>query len=259
MNVKDLYNLNGKTAIVTGGGRGLGEQVAYAFAEAGTNVVVCSRNIEACQEVSDRLEKLGVRSLALPCDVVNPDEIHFVVQKTIDEFKTIDILVNNSGATWGAPALELNVDKWDHVMDVNVKGVFLFSQAVGKIMIKQGSGKIINIASITGFGGQNPKIVDAIGYTTSKGAVINFTKDLAVKLAPYNVHVNAIAPGFFLTKMTKNHLQYVDKEIIERTPARRLGTNFDLKGPALFLASKASDFIIGQVLVVDGGIQASVI
>ncbi|MEH7378566.1 SDR family oxidoreductase [Neobacillus drentensis] len=259
MNIMDLFNLKGKTAIVTGGGRGLGEQIALAYAEAGANVVVCSRNIEACEEVSERLEKLGVRSLALQCDVSNYDDIQNVVQKTVEEFGTIDILVNNSGASWVAPALEMEIDKWNRIMDINLKGVFLFSQAVGKVMVEQGSGKIINIASLFGLGGQDPKIADSICYSTSKGAVINFTKDLAVKLAPYNVHVNAIAPGFFPTKMTKAGIDYVGEKVLERTPAGRFGSDFDMKGPALFLASKASDYVFGHILAVDGGTIAQVI
>jgi len=259
MNINELFDLRGKTAIVTGGGRGLGEQIAIALAEAGANVVVCSRKVEACQVVSDQLLKLGVRSLALECDVVNPENIRNVVQRTLEEFGSIDILVNNSGATWIAPALEMESDKWDRIMDINLKAVFLFSQAVGKVMVQQGSGKIINIASITGFGGQDPQVTDGIGYATSKGAVINFTKDLAVKLAPNNVHVNAIAPGFFPTKMTNGHLDYIGEKILERTPANRFGSNFDMKGPALFLASKASDYVFGHVLVVDGGVIAQVL
>jgi NAD(P)-dependent dehydrogenase (short-subunit alcohol dehydrogenase family) len=258
MNSKDLFSLKGKTAIVTGGGRGLGEQIAVAYADAGANVVVCSRNLEACQEISESLKAKGVRSLALKCDVSNPEEIQYVVDETMKEFGTIDILVNNSGVSWGAPALEMPVDKWDKVMNINLKAVFLFSQAVGKIMKKQRSGKIINIASIAGLGGQDPSVMDAIGYSTSKGAVITFTKDLAVKLAPYNIHVNAIAPGFFPTKMAKGVLDYSGDKILERTPAGRFGSDDDMKGPALFLASDASNYVYGHVLVVDGGTSASV-
>ncbi|MFD2679769.1 SDR family oxidoreductase [Bacillus seohaeanensis] len=259
MDIKSLYNIEGKTAIVTGGGRGLGEQIAVAFAEAGANVVVCSRKLEACQEVSEKLAKYGVRSLALQCDVSNSDEIERVVQTTKEEFGTIDILVNNSGASWGAPALEMEADKWDKVMNINVKAVFQFSQAVGKVMMEQQSGKIINIASVAGFGGQKAEVMDAIGYTTSKGAVIAFTKDLAVKLAPHNIHVNAIAPGFFPTKMAKGVLDYAGEKILDGTPAGRFGSDFDMKGPALFLASKASDYVYGHVLLVDGGSNAAAI
>lgn len=258
MNIKELFSLKGRTAIVTGGGRGLGQQIAEAYADAGANVVVCSRNLEACQEISASLKDKGVRSLALKCDVSNPDEIQYVVDETMKEFGQIDILVNNSGVSWGASALEMPEDKWDKVMDINLKAVFLFSQAVGKIMVEQRSGKIINIASIAGMGGQDPKVMDAIGYTSSKGAVIAFTKDLATKLAPYNVHVNAIAPGFFPTKMAKMVLDYSGEKILERTPAGRFGSDNDLKGPALFLASDASSYVFGHVLVVDGGTTACI-
>ncbi|MEH7013859.1 SDR family oxidoreductase [Neobacillus niacini] len=258
MNTRDLFSLQGKTAIVTGGGRGLGEQIADAYADAGANVVICSRNLEACQQISESLTAKGVRSLALKCDVSNPEEIQYVVNETMKEFGQIDILVNNSGVSWGAPALEMPADKWDKVMNINLKAVFLFSQAVGKIMKEQRSGKIINIASIAGFGGQDPTVMDSIGYSTSKGAVITFTKDLAVKLAPYNIHVNAIAPGFFPTKMAKMVLDYSGEKILERTPAGRFGSENDMKGPAVFLASDASNYVYGHVLVVDGGTSASV-
>ncbi|RSK27522.1 glucose 1-dehydrogenase [Bacillus sp. HMF5848] len=258
MNNQQLFSLKGKTAIVTGGGRGLGRQIVEAYAEAGANVVICSRNIEACQELSNSLKEKGMHSLAVSCDVSKQEDIDTVVDKTINEFGRIDILVNNSGTSWGAPALEMPVDKWDKVMDINLKAVFLFSKAVGKIMKEQQSGKIINIASIAGLGGQDPRVMDAIGYAASKGAVITFTKDLAVKLAPYNVHVNAIAPGFFPTRMAKPILDYSGQKILERTPAGRFGSEDDMKGPALFLASAASDYVFGHVLVVDGGTSASV-
>lgn len=258
MNTRELYSLQGKTAIVTGGGRGLGEQIAEAYGDAGANVVICSRNLEACQQISEVLTAKGVRSLALKCDVSNPEEIQYVVDETMKEFGRIDILVNNSGVSWGAPALEMPEDKWDKVININLKAVFLFSQAVGKVMKEQRSGKIINIASIAGFGGQDPTVMDAIGYSTSKGAVITFTKDLAVKLAPYNIHVNAIAPGFFPTKMAKVVIDYSGEKILERTPAGRFGSDDDMKGPALFLAADASNYVYGHVLVVDGGTSASV-
>ncbi|WP_312471194.1 SDR family oxidoreductase [Neobacillus sp.] len=258
MKIQELFSLKGKTAIVTGGGRGIGQQIAVAYAEAGANVVVCSRNLDACQQFSDALKAHGVSSLAFKCDVSNPDDIQHVVDDTVKEFGSIDILVNNSGTSWGAPALEMPVDKWDKVMDINLKAVFLFSQAVGKIMVEQRSGKIINIASIAGMGGQDPFIMDAIGYAVSKGAVITLTKDLAVKLAPHNVHVNAIAPGFFPTKMAKAILDYSGEKILERTPAGRFGSDNDMKGPALFLASAASDYVFGHVLVVDGGTTAAI-
>jgi NAD(P)-dependent dehydrogenase (short-subunit alcohol dehydrogenase family) len=256
MHIKELFDLSGKTAIVTGGGRGLGEQIALALAEAGANVVICSRKRDACEEVSSRLRDIGVQSLALQCDVTNPDDVRRVVEETVEKFGTVDILFNNSGVSWGAPALEMPLERWNQVLNVNVTGTFLMSQAVGRIMARQQSGKIVNIASIAGFGGQDPRSLDAIGYSTSKGAVITFTKDLAVKLAPYHVHVNAIAPGFFPTKMSKGVLEHAGNQLLEQTPLRRFGSDHDLKGAALFLASRASDYVTGHILVVDGGVHA---
>lgn len=184
MHVKELFDISGKTAIVTGGGRGLGEQIAQGFAEAGANVVICSRKLNNCEEVAERLKEYGVKTLALKCDLTNKDEIENLVERTLEEFPSIDILVNNSGATWGAPMEEMPLEAFYKVMNVNVTGTFLMSQAVGKVMLKQGYGKIINIASVAGLKGSNPEIMDAIGYNTSKGAVITFTKDLAVKWGP---------------------------------------------------------------------------
>jgi NAD(P)-dependent dehydrogenase (short-subunit alcohol dehydrogenase family) len=256
MHVKQLFDLTGKTAIVTGGGRGLGEQIAIGFAEAGANVVVCSRKVEACQEVSEKLKELGVKSLALKCDITNPDDVNYLVEETLKEFGQIDILVNNSGATWGAPAATMPLEAWQKVMNVNINGTFLVSQAVGRTMIEQKSGKIINIASVAGLGGTNPKYMDTIGYNTSKGAVITFTKDLAVKWGQYNINVNAIAPGFFPTKMSQVLIERGKDRILETTPLGRVGNDQDLKGVALFLASNASNFVTGDVIVVDGGSHA---
>ena len=254
----DLFSLKNKTAIVTGGGKGLGAQMARVLALAGANVVVCSRDLEACEKVSGELVSLGAQSLAIACDVTSQKDIQNVIDQTVAHFGTIDILINNSGTSWMAPALELPADKWDKVMNVNVRGVFLFSQAAAKVMKRQGSGKIINIASVTGMGGTPAELMDTIAYSTSKGAVISFTKDLAVKLAPENIQVNAIAPGFFPTKMTKTILEKENAAILKGVPARRFGTEGDLDGVILLLSGKASDYIVGQVLVVDGGITALV-
>jgi NAD(P)-dependent dehydrogenase (short-subunit alcohol dehydrogenase family) len=255
LKANELFDLTSKTAIVTGGGRGLGEQMAFTLAEAGANVVVCSRDSKACEAVSEQLKEKGVQSLAVQCDVTKQEDIEHVVKETANRFGKIDILVNNSGISWMAPVLEMPADKWDKVMNVNVKATFLFSQAVAKIMIKNGGGKIINIASVAGFGGFHPAVMDTIAYNTSKGAVITFTKDLAVKLAAHNIQVNAIAPGLFPTKITTGLL---DSKIVHQIPSRRFGAENDLKGAALFLASRASDYVIGHVLVVDGGITALV-
>ncbi|WP_227397003.1 SDR family oxidoreductase [Jeotgalibacillus aurantiacus] len=256
MKVLELFDLTGKTALVTGGGRGLGEQIAEGFAEAGANVVICSRKLEACQEVADRLAQLGVRTLALQCDISNPADVERVIEETVQTFGSIDILVNNSGATWGARAEEMPLEAWQKVMDVNVTGTFLMSQAAGRKMIEQKSGKIINIASVAGLGGTDPRVMDTIGYNTSKGAVITMTKDMAVKWGQHNINVNAIAPGFFPTKMSKAIIDQGKDPILEVTPLKRFGSDHDLKGAALFLASKASAYVTGDVLIVDGGTHA---
>ncbi len=253
MHVKELFDLTGKVAIVTGGGRGLGKQIAEGFAEAGANVVVCSRKLEACQEVSDGLKKLGVESMALKCDITNPENVNNVISQTVEKFGRIDILVNNSGASWGAPVEDMPLESWQKVMSVNATGTFLMSQAVGRVMLKQRSGKIINIASVAGLQGSNPKYMNAIGYNASKGAVITFTKDLAVKWGPQGIYVNAIAPGFFPTKMSKALLEEGGEAILEGTPLRKFGSENDIKGVALFLAAPASDFVTGDIVVVDGG------
>ena len=257
MGVLDLFKLTGKTAIITGGGRGLGAQIARGFAEAGiANIVLCSRNVEACRAVSEALAKaFGIRTLAVACDVTNPEDVKAVVEKTLDAFGTIDILVNNSGASWGAPVEQMPKEAWDKVININVTGTFLMCQEVGKVMMERKSGKIINIASIAGFGG-TPEFMQTIGYNTSKGAVMTFTKDLAVKWGRHNINVNAIAPGFFPTKMSNQLIEMGREQIMAATPLKRLGNEEDLKGAAVFLASQASDYVTGDILTVDGGASA---
>lgn len=256
--MQELFNIRGKTAIITGGGRGLGKQMATALAKAGVNLVLCSRKAEVCEAACEELRQLGAQCLAIKCDVTKAADIQKVIDETINTFGTIDILVNNSGASWSAPVLDLSEEKWDYVMDVNTKGTFLFSQAAAKVMVSQGSGKIVNIASVLGLGGVNPKVMDTIAYNTSKGAIITFTKDLAVKLAKHNIQVNAIAPGLFPTKITKGILENSSPPLHAHIPAGRFGSETDLMGPILFLTSKASDYITGHILLVDGGMNAQV-
>ncbi|USK35531.1 SDR family oxidoreductase [Bacillus sp. F19] len=257
MHVKEMFDLTDKVAIITGGGRGLGEQMAEGFAQAGASLVLCSRKAAACEDAAARLSReYGVKAIALSCDVTNSEDVKNVVKTTIEKYGKIDILVNNSGATWGAPVQEMPLEAWNKVMNVNVTGTFLMSQEAGKQMIKQKSGKIINIASVAGLGGTDPRYMDTIAYNTSKGAVITFTKDLAVKWGQYNINVNAIAPGFFPTKMSQVIIENGRDHFLNITPLKRFGTDQDLKGAALFLAARASDFITGDVLVVDGGTHA---
>jgi NAD(P)-dependent dehydrogenase (short-subunit alcohol dehydrogenase family) len=251
--IQDQFNLEGKVAIVTGGGRGLGEQIARGLAEAGADVVVCSRKKEACDEVAEHIKGLGRESLSLACNVTNPDDVTRVVQETKDTFGKIDILINNSGITWGAPVEEYPLEKFNQVLNVNVSGLFLMSQIVGREMLTQRYGRIVNIASVAGLVGTDPLYMNTIGYNASKGAVISLTRDLAIKWARTGITVNALAPGFFTSKMTSALLPKFGDRILESIPMGRYGGETDLRGAALFLASDASAYITGQVIPVDGG------
>ena len=252
MNVKEMFDLNGKVAIVTGGGRGIGLKMAEGLAEVGASVVLCSRKVENCQKAAQDLTKLGVKALALACDVRSPEEIQGVLDKTLKEFGRLDILVNNSGVTWGSTPEDHSLEGWKKVMDTNMTGAFLFSQIVGRVMIQQKRGTIINIASVMGIIGIQDA-ADAIAYSTSKGALITFTKDLAAKWAKYNIRVNAIAPGWFPTDMTQWVLGHHGQEILGLIPMGRYGEPEELKGAVVYLASDASRYVTGIVLPVDGG------
>jgi NAD(P)-dependent dehydrogenase (short-subunit alcohol dehydrogenase family) len=256
MDVRSLFDISGKVAIVTGGGIGLGEQITHALAEADCHVVVCSRKVERCESVVKAIEKLGGKARAFRCDIAKESDIDQVVSGTVKEFGKIDILVNNAGKTWGAPAEDFRLDHWKMVVDVNLTGTFLFSQKVGKEMIKRNGGKIINITSYGGLRGCDPEYMDAIAYSSSKGGIVAFTKDLAVKWAKYNINVNAIAPGWFVTQMTKWSRENKGDRILDRLLIKRFGGDDDLKGAVVFLASKASDYMTGQILSVDGGLTA---
>ncbi|WP_027415349.1 SDR family oxidoreductase [Aneurinibacillus terranovensis] len=253
MHIRQLFDLSGKVALVTGGGRGLGKQIAEGLAEAGADVAICSRKLENCRQTMEELASLGVRSRAFACDITNPDDVKDTVDQVIKEFGNIDILVNNSGATWGAPVEEMPLEAWNKVFTVNVTGTFLMSQYVGKFMIRNRFGKIINVASAAGLRAEPPEVLNAIGYSTSKAAVIHFTKDLAQKWARHGIYVNALAPGFFPSKMTKAVLEQKEDDIISHIPLKKVGNDHTLKGAAVFLSSPASDFVTGHVLSVDGG------
>ena len=252
MNAKQLFDLTGRVAIVTGGSAGLGRQMAQGLAEMGANVVLCARNKERCEQAAAELRRIGVQSLALGCDVRNPEQIRAVVEATISQFGRIDILINNAGTSWGAPVEEMRLEHWNKVIETNLTATFLFSQAVGRHIVPQHKGKIINIASVAGLRGASPEL-QAIGYHASKGGVIAFTKDLACKWAPHNIQVNAIAPGWFPTHMSAVVIEQNKEALRKRIPAGRFGSDDDLKGAAVFLASDASNYVTGHVLVVDGG------
>jgi NAD(P)-dependent dehydrogenase (short-subunit alcohol dehydrogenase family) len=253
--VRELFDLSGRVAIITGGSVGLGRQMAEALAEMRASLVLCARKKERCVQTADELQKLGVQTLALGCDVRKPTEIQNVVDATLSQFGRIDILINNAGTSWGAPVEQMSLEQWNKVIETNLTGTFLFSQAVGKAMIGQRSGKIINIASVAGIQGAPPES-QAIGYHASKGGVIIFTKDLACKWGIHNIQVNAIAPGWFPTNMSQVLIERHTDTFLSRIPLHRFGNEQDLKGAAVFLASEASDFVTGHVLVVDGGQSA---
>jgi len=255
LNVKQLFDLTDRVAIVTGGGVGLGRQMAEGLAEMGAHVVLCARKKERCEQAAEELKALGVKTLALGCDVRNPAEIQQVVSASVSQFGRIDILINNAGASWGALVEEMPLEAWNKVIETNLTGTFLFAQAVGKIMIPQRRGKIINIASVAGLHGAPPEF-QATGYHASKGGVITLTKDLACKWAIHNIHVNAIAPGWFPTNMSGLVIERNKEMLRKRIPLGRFGNEQDLKGAAVFLASAASDFVSGHILVVDGGQSA---
>lgn len=252
VNVNKLFDLSGRVALVTGGSIGLGRQMAEGLAEMGANLVLCARKKERCEQAAQELGQLGIRTLALGCDVKNPEQVHDVVQETVKQFGRIDILINNAGTSWGAPVEEMRLEHWNKVIETNLTGTFLFSQAAGKFMVRQRRGKIINIASVAGLRGAPPEF-QAIGYHASKGGVIAFTKDLACKWGVHNIQVNAIAPGWFPTHMSQVVIEKNKEAFLKKIPLGRFGSDHDLKGAAVFLASDASDFVTGHVLVVDGG------
>jgi NAD(P)-dependent dehydrogenase (short-subunit alcohol dehydrogenase family) len=254
--VKELFDLSGRAAIITGGSIGLGRQMAEALAEMGCNLVLCARKKERCEETAHDMEKLGVRALACACDVKDQASVQQMVDAAVSHFGRLDILINNAGISWGAPTEAMTLAEWNKVIETNLTGTFLCAQAAGKIMLKQERGKIINMASVAGLRGAPPETVQAIAYHASKGGVISFTHDLAVKWARHNIQVNAIAPGWFPTHMSDWVIEHKRDYLLSHIPARRFGTDFDLKGAAVYLASDASAYVNGHVLVVDGGQSA---
>jgi gluconate 5-dehydrogenase len=255
-NIKSLLDLTGRVSVVTGGATGLGLQMATGLAEAGSNVVICSRKRENCEQAAVGIEKLGVKALAAACDVTKPDQVEALKDATLRKFGRVDVLVNNAGRAWVAPAEEMPLERWQQVMDLNVTAPFICSQVFGREMIKAKKGSIINIASIAGLRGRDPKAYDSVVYSTSKGALVNFTRDLAVKWAQYRIRVNAICPGFFVTPLNQVLYERNKANIDRRIPLGHVGGADDLKGVAVLLASDASAFMTGTVIPVDGGTVA---
>jgi NAD(P)-dependent dehydrogenase (short-subunit alcohol dehydrogenase family) len=257
MSVKNLFDLSGKVAMVTGGSRGLGLDMATGLGEAGATVVVTARREQWLATADAELRAKGISCAAIECDVSDPGQVNTTVKATIERFGRLDVLVNNAGISWGEPIETMPVDKWRQVFETNATGCFLMSQAAGREMVRAGrGGSMINIASVAGVIGLATDVLDAVGYSASKGAIIALTRDLAVKWAPSGIRVNAIAPGFFDTRLSHTLLQKTLEKVEKTTPMGRIGKPGELSGVAVFLASAASSYVTGQVLAVDGGMTA---
>ena len=254
--VSQLLDLKGKTALVTGGSRGLGLQMAHALGEAGARIMLTSRKAGDLEQAAAELQAAGIDTRWIAADCAKEEEIHRLADETMQRLGEVDILVNNAGAAWGAPAEDHPVEGWDKLMNLNVRGYFILSQHIAKrSMIPRKGGRIINISSIAGLGG-NPAGMHTLAYNTSKGAVISFTQALGCEWGRYNITVNAICPGFFPSRMTQSTLARLgEAELAAHAPLQRLGDDEDLKGVTLLFASDAGKHITGQWLAVDGGVS----
>lgn len=255
--VQKLFDLSGKTALITGGSRGLGLQIAHALGEAGAKVMLSSRKAEDLEEAAAELQAAGIDARWIAADCAKEDQTRRLADETIERMGPVDILVNNAGASWGAPAEEHPVEAWDKVMNLNVRGYFILSQQIARNSMIPGKrgGRIINIASIAGLNG-NPPEMKTLAYNTSKTAVIGFTKTLAAEWGRHGINVNAICPGFFMTKMAAGLIKSIGEDkMAAAAPLGRLGDDDDLKGLALLFASEAGKHITGQWMAVDGGVS----
>ncbi len=253
--IKELFDLTGKTAIVTGGSRGIGKEMAEGLAEAGANLMICARRTEWLDRTVQEFQDRGFNAAGKTCDVSQPDEVANVVAETVRRFGSLDILVNNAGISWGAMPEDMMLDKWQKVLDVNLTGCFLFAQAAGREMLKQESGSIINIASIAGITSSANGPFYA-GYAASKAGLIGLTRELAASWGRRGIRVNAIAPGFFHSRLADAVIEIYEGSIQENNHIPRVGKAGELKGVAVFLASDASGYITGQTISVDGGMTA---
>ena len=251
-NVKELFDLSGKTAIVTGGSRGIGKEMAEGLAEAGANLMLCARRAEWLDDAVEEFRKRGFNVHGKTCDVSKPDEVGAVIDDCITHFGSVDILINNAGISWGAVPEEMELAQWQKVIDVNLTGCFLFAQAAGREMLKGSKGTIINIASIAGMT-SSPNGPFYAGYVASKAGLIGLTRELAASWGRKGIRVNAIAPGFFHSRLADAVIDIYERTIQENNAIPRIGEEGELKGVVVFLASDAASYINGQTIVVDGG------
>ncbi|MEO5595927.1 MAG: SDR family oxidoreductase [Lysobacteraceae bacterium] len=255
---RSLFDLDGRTALITGGSRGLGLQIAEALGDYGARIVLTARKVLELESAQQHLRERGIDASYLIADVAKRDSVQALVDAALERLGRIDILVNNAGASWGAPAEDYPLEAWDKLFGLNVRGLFLLSQQIGKrSMIPNSYGRILNIASIAGLRGNPPGTLQTIAYNSAKGAVVNLTRALAGEWGRHNITVNALAPGFFPSKMTAGVIErFGEAALIGNAPLRRLGDDEDLKGAALLFTSGAGRHITGQILAVDGGITA---
>ena len=252
LNIRDLFDLKGRTAIVTGGSRGIGKEMAEGLAEAGANLMLCARRAEWLDETVEEFRSRGFNVEGALCDVAKPDQVEAVVNATVSRFGGAEILINNAGVSWGAMPEDMPIEKWQQVLDVNLTGCFLFAQAVGREMLKKERGSIINIASIAGMRSSANGPFYA-GYAASKAGLIGLTRELAASWGRKGIRVNAIAPGFFHSRLADAVIDIYERSIQENNIIPRVGNEGELKGVAVFLASDASSYITGQTIAVDGG------
>ncbi len=247
------FDFKGEVVIITGASRGLGLEIAHAFGQAGANVVITARREQWLKEAENFLREQGITVDAFICNVADPASVEQLVQQTLQKNNRIDVLVNNAGLTWGTPAETMPLERWQQVIDTNITGTFLMSQAVGRHMLECKKGAIVNVASIAGLGGGQ---LNTVGYNSSKAAIINMTRALAIEWAARGVRINCIAPGMFRTRMTEAILERAESLVAGSTPMGRIGQPGELAPMVLFLASEGASYITGQVVPIDGGRSA---